>query len=149
MVTFKKNIKVSISKGTFCPFNSQNTYWHKMVFSLLYLPSTVESRVTDIWRGYIAQRILWEFDSEVIFSSPSVYQDRNKHDLLRDFKEEIELYTKVDDLLEALENLKLNGGIDDMLLHTYQVLISKSFFQPKEIKIVREWLKEINSYSPS
>jgi len=41
----------------FCPFNTQNTYWTKKeLFHLMYLPSTVSMRFTDILRGYIAEQ---------------------------------------------------------------------------------------------
>lgn len=145
LVTFKKNRKVSISKGTYCPFNSQNTYWHQSVFPLLYLPSTVESRVTDIWRGYIAQRILWELNSEVVFSSASVFQERNVHDYLKDFVQELELYTRVDSLLASLTEVKLKGSVADMLHQIYLKLVEESYFDEREVRAVEEWLIQLQA----
>lgn len=140
-ITFKKNKVTSLGIGTFSPFNSQNTYWDKKVFPLLYLPSTVDSRVTDIWRGYIAQRILWELDSRLIFLSSSVYQERNFHNFMKDFIQELELYTKTESLLENLRDIKLKGDVGKMLHDTYSVLIKNGFFKNEEKKIVKEWLR--------
>ncbi|EKD86436.1 MAG: hypothetical protein ACD_37C00283G0002 [uncultured bacterium] len=141
VITFAKGKILCLATGTFAPFNSQNTYWSKKVFPLLYLPSTVDSRVCDIWRGYIAQRILWELNSRLIFLSPSVYQKRNVHDYMKDFVQELELYTKTEDLLITLNKIKLKGNIDVMLIDIYSLLIEKGFFKKKELSILREWLR--------
>ena len=87
-IMFRKN-SVIISKGQYCPFNSQNTIWWKEVFPLLYLPSSVNFRLTDIWRSFIAQICLSSINYCIAFMGPSTFQKRNKHDLIKDFKEEI------------------------------------------------------------
>jgi hypothetical protein len=142
-VHFDKNKTYSLAKHTYCPFNSQNTYWDKAAFALLYLPSTVESRVTDIWRGYIAQRIIWEMDSEMIFSSASVYQERNFHNLQRDFEQELDLYLKSSTLIQDLDALQLSGTPGEMLMQTYEALTEKGYFKQEELAIVARWLQEI------
>lgn len=139
-VTFDQDKTYAIAPHTYVPFNSQNTYWDKQVFPILYLPSTVKSRVTDIWRGYIAQRILWELNSEMLFSSASVYQERNFHNLMRDFEEELDLYLKSESLLQDLDALQLTGSPAEMLVQTYEQLIKKGYFQAEEIEIVKEWV---------
>ena len=53
---FLNNNAILMGMGVFCAFNSQNTLWSDSdLFPLLYLPSTVSFRFTDILRGYIAQ----------------------------------------------------------------------------------------------
>ena len=144
-INFIKNKRVSLSKHVYCPFNTQNTYWNKLVFALLYIPSTVESRITDIWRGYIAQRILWELDSELIFSSPNVYQERNIHDFTKDFNQELDLYTKSEPLIKALELINLSGTTSDMMLKIYEKLIKLNYFKKEEMKILEEWLNLVSA----
>ncbi|OGK14337.1 hypothetical protein A3A93_03330 [Candidatus Roizmanbacteria bacterium RIFCSPLOWO2_01_FULL_38_12] len=141
---FKKNTEVALYRFTFSPFNSQNTLWHKNVFKLLYLPTSVNSRVCDIWRGYIAQRILWELNSLVIYTSPSVYQKRNVHNLMKDFTDEIDLYLKTEKLAELLKEIKLKGSIDEMLLKIYKVFAENELVLDYEIKSLKEWLKLLN-----
>ncbi len=140
VIKFKKNKAVALNEYTFCPFNSQNTYWHRDTFPVLYLPSTVDSRVTDIWRGYIAQRILWELGSRLIFISPSVFQKRNEHDFHKDFKQEIELYLRAGELVEALKEVKLSGTPATMMKAVYTHLTDKAFFKKKELAILDHWL---------
>jgi len=139
-IIFKKNKIFALAKKTYCPFNSQNTLWNKEVFPLLYLPSTIDARVTDIWRGYIAQRILWELDSRVIFTSPSVYQIRNIHNFMKDFQQEIDLYLKTEGLLKTLDSLVLKGSQNDMLITVYEALIREGYFHKEELSGLNEWL---------
>ncbi|MGJ8668575.1 MAG: hypothetical protein ACSHXK_03705, partial [Oceanococcus sp.] len=50
---------LALSANQWCPFNSQNTWFHRDVATLLYLPAYCSFRMTDIWRSFIAQRCLW------------------------------------------------------------------------------------------
>ena len=54
---FRADRRVALAPGTWCPFSSQNTTWWPDTFPLLYLPAYCSFRMTDIWRGFIAQRI--------------------------------------------------------------------------------------------
>ncbi len=139
-IKFQRGKTIALSPGTFCPFNSQNTYWDKTVFPLLFLPSTIDSRVTDIWRGYIAQRVLWELDSSLIFISPSVYQERNIHNFMKDFEQELDLYLKTEKLVASLLSLSLKGNVSQMLFQVYSKLVKEEFFKPQELKALKEWL---------
>lgn len=140
-IKFDKNKAYAIKKGTYCPFNSQSTMWKEPVFPLLFLPSTVSSRATDIWRGYIAQRILWELNSQVIYLSPSVYQMRNPHNFMRDFTDEIEVYTQTETLLTLLKNISLKGDLKKMLLSVYKELARNGIVKEMEISALSKWLK--------
>ena len=143
-VTFDANKRFAISKGTFSPFNTQNTLFHKKFFPLMYLPSTVSPRATDIWRGYIAQRILWEFDSRLVYLSPSVYQKRNFHNLMKDFNDEIEVYKKTDKIINVISSIKtLKGSVSKMLLSVYKILVINKFFDDQELLRVEVWLSEL------
>jgi len=143
-VSFDKNKQYGIEKGTFVPFNSQGTYWHKTLLPIMYLPFTVSGRVADIWRGYISQRIMWELNENILVKSPILYQERNAHNLIKDFADEIDLYCKGTQMLENLRELHLKGSIEDMLISTYEALVNKKLFKPQELNIVEAWLKEVN-----
>lgn len=91
-VYFARDRRFIPDAGTYCPINSQSTIWTPKAFPLMFLPVGVSDRVTDILRGYIAQSCLWNAGRAVAFSSPIGFQNRNSHDLIRDFSEEIPLY---------------------------------------------------------
>ena len=75
-VEFNRRSPVSLARGCWCPFNSQNTRWQQEAFPLMYLPSTCSFRMTDIWRSFIAQRIAWECGWKILFQSPTVVHHR-------------------------------------------------------------------------
>lgn len=139
-VKFAKNKAFVVKKRCYTPCNSQNTLWKKEIFPLLYLPSTVNQRVCDIWRGYIAQRLLWKINQQLVFTSPTVYQVRNPHNLMKDFNDEIDLYTKTEKLIKSLDLISLSGDVKTMLYQVYKNLIELGFFKKSELDILYHWL---------
>ena len=73
---------VSLRAGTMMPYNAQATLHSYDAFWGLLLPCTVHGRVTDIWRAYFTQRMLWDVGLRIGFSSPWVTQYRNAHNYL-------------------------------------------------------------------
>ncbi|HTV31146.1 MAG TPA: hypothetical protein VMF32_25655 [Xanthobacteraceae bacterium] len=65
------------------PFNSQNTFMAGSVLKDYFLYPHI-GRMDDIWASYYVQAKGYR----VIYGKPSVYQDRNVHDLIRDMKQE-------------------------------------------------------------
>ena len=66
---FSPRQPVVLGEGTLASLNSQNTLVRRELFSLLYLPTRVTFRFTDILRGLVAQPIIV---SAAISSSRSV-----------------------------------------------------------------------------
>lgn len=129
------------------PFNTQSTWWWKEVFSLLYIPSFCSFRMCDIWKSFIAQRCLWEIDCNLIYHSPEVYQVRNTHDLTRDFEDEVPGYTRNNELVDSLQNLKLQKGrefIQSNMLECYKTLVGKNFFPKEELTLLESWFDILN-----
>lgn len=143
---FYYDCSVYLKPNTWCPFNSQSTHWFPKAFPLLYLPITATFRMCDIWRSFIAQRILWTIGEGVTFHSPSeVYQDRNEHDLLADFKDEISGYLHNDEIVEILSALTLKQGeeyICENLLTCYDALVKHDILPYKEILSVTNWIRD-------
>ncbi len=50
---------VIVPKSQYAPYNAQATLHFKASFFALYLPTTVPGRVSDIWRSYISQVLLF------------------------------------------------------------------------------------------
>ena len=133
--------------GSWCPFNSQNTIWWAEVFGLLYLPSYSSFRMTDIWRSFIAQRIAWINGWAVLFGEPTMRQERNVHDLMRDFADEVPGYLNNRRICEALETLALGGGADVISTNMrlcYEKLADMSLVDPKELDLVDAWFEDLS-----
>jgi hypothetical protein len=146
-IKFKKNRAIMLDKGVWCPFNSQNTVWWKEAFPLLYLPYYCSFRMTDIWRSLIAQRILWENGWHLLFHSSTMWQDRNEHDLLRDFEDEVVGYINNGKIADTLTRLSLNPGISEIpgnIVKCYEALIGIGMIGEKEITLLHAWLDDLS-----
>ena len=140
---FKYERSIYLDKNTWCPFNSQSTWWFPDAYPLMYLPITCSMRATDIYRGLIAQRCLWAMNQGVTFHSPSeVYQDRNEHDLMKDFADEVHVYLNVEKIAQTLGDLTLGSNITHNLLSCYRALLKIGIFPPAEIESVKAWIKD-------
>jgi len=131
--------------NAFHPFNSQATLWPRELFALMYLPSSCPFRMTDIWRGYIAQRILQERGRCVLFEGPVVRQLRNEHAIYDDFFDEHPGYVQSEQVIETLRATDLSrcDTLDDMLLACYQSLTRAGVFDRRESILLRAWCEAI------
>jgi hypothetical protein len=142
ILSFESKPSIYLGKVNYCPFNSQNTLWSKRTFPLLYLPSTVSFRFTDILRGYIVQRLIWEQSLHLGFCSATVLQERNQHDLMKDFRDEVECYLSVRSIVDELDAMSFNGDFNENLLMLYRKLAKEDYVKEQEIGILEEWLAD-------
>lgn len=89
-----------ISSNVISPFNSQNTFIARKVLPDYFLYPHI-GRMDDIWASFHTQAQ----GHRVIYQAPSVYQQRNVHDLTVDFNKEIIGYEKN---LSIIKDLKHN-----------------------------------------
>ena len=131
--------------GTACPFNSQNTAFRKELFELLYLPTTVSFRFTDILRGLVAQPIMWSKGYRLGFTSATAIQERNAHNLMDDFEQEIEMYRHAESipgLISSAVNSCDSVGVS--LMKAYRALWHKGIVKDRELTLLSAWLKDMN-----
>ncbi|WBH17443.1 STELLO glycosyltransferase family protein [Sphingomonas radiodurans] len=137
---------VILDRGTWCPFNSQNTTTFRPAFPLLYLPAHCSFRMTDIWRSFVAQRIAWANGWRVMFHGSTVWQERNAHDLMRDFADEVPGYLHNDRIRATLEDLDITGGeaaMPDDLMRCYRALIALGVVGAEEEALVAAWNEDL------
>lgn len=140
---------IRLAPGSWCPFNSQSTWWFPAAFPLLYLPSHVSFRMTDIWRSFVAQRCLWELNLGVVFHGPEMVQERNVHELMHDFEQEIPGYLGSSRLCKILERTQLRAGeyeVRSNLHRCYTALVGAGFVPAAEMPIVEAWLEDLGSH---
>ena len=82
------------------PFNSQNTYLKRKVMEHYFLFPHI-GRMDDIWASYYVEAKGFK----VLYNKPSVYQQRNVHDLTKDMKKE---YIGYENNLNLINELKKN-----------------------------------------
>lgn len=146
-IIFEKKSPVFLSPNTWCPFNSQNTTWFKDAFPLLYLPSYCSFRMTDIWRSFIAQRIAWTCNWNILFHQATVFQERNEHSLLKDFADEIPGYLSNAIICRKLEELDLKSGKESLtenLMRCYQMMVKENYVEQKELQLLEAWIYDLS-----
>ncbi len=82
------------------PFNSQNTFLKRRVIKHYFLYPHI-GRMDDIWASYYVEAKGFK----ILYNKPSVYQQRNIHDLTKDMKKE---YIGYENNLDLIRELKKN-----------------------------------------
>jgi hypothetical protein len=144
--TFDPGDPLVLSEGTLSPFNSQNTAVRSELFALLYLPATVTFRFTDILRGYVAQPVMWAAGYRLGFLEATVFQERNEHDLARDFESELPCYLEVRKAVEiATANSSRERSVEDNLVAVYAGLHRADIVTTDELSLLDLWLAAITT----
>ncbi|HEY0042101.1 MAG TPA: STELLO glycosyltransferase family protein, partial [Flavisolibacter sp.] len=130
---------------TICPFNTQNTLVRKEFFALMYLPTYVTFRFTDILRSLIAQPIMWLNDCHLGFVDATVVQKRNPHDYFKDFVSEIPMYLHSDKIVDITTGaISSANSMHDNLYNAYEALLRHDIIEEKELPVLQAWLKDIS-----
>jgi hypothetical protein len=143
-VFFDKRDPIVLGKNTISPFNTQNTLIRKELFPLLYLPTYVTFRYTDILRGLIAQPIMWMAGFQLGFTEATVIQKRNPHDYMKDFISEIPMYETSEKVVEIVLNcVSSNESIENNLHNSYADLLKYNIIESNEIVTLEAWLNDL------
>jgi hypothetical protein len=142
---FEDREPIVLSKGTISPFNSQNTIFIKELFPLLYLPTFVTFRFTDILRGLVAQPIMWLYDYQLGFTKATVVQKRNPHDYMKDFVSEIPMYENCEKVIDVVTKaVSLDNTMEENLLNAYRALLINKIIIEKELETLEAWLLDLS-----
>lgn len=146
--SFERRLRVALGAGAWCPYNSQNTIYHRQAFPLLYLPAYCSFRMTDIWRSFVAQRIAWANGWSILFREATVRQDRNDHSLMKDFADEISGYLgnrRIGEILDALDLPAGEANIPAAMRLCYAALAEGGFVGKEELPLLDAWLADLAS----
>ena len=142
----KRDLRLALGAGAYCPFNSQNTIYYREAFPLLYLPAYCSFRMTDIWRSFVAQRIAGANDWSILFREATVHQERNDHSLMRDFEDEISGYTGNRKIMELLSQVEVVPGAENIpaaLRACYKALVEGGFVGAEELPLLDAFLDDL------
>ena len=143
--TFNKRAPLVCKKGTISPFNTQNTIIRKELFPLLYLPTTVTFRYTDILRSLVAQPIMWLLGYELGFTQATVFQKRNPHNYFKDFISEIPMFETTEMVIELMnKNISASMTIEDNIFSAYNSLYNNKIVKVNELRVLEAWLSDLN-----
>lgn len=143
---FEEREPIVLGKGSISPFNTQNTMIRRELFPLMYLPTYVTFRYTDILRGLVAQPIMWLYGYELGFINATVVQKRNPHDYMKDFVSEIPMYQTCEKVVEIVSKvISSSDTIETNLYNAYNALLKENIVIEKEIVTLKAWLNDIKN----
>ncbi len=141
----KETKPLIVPHGTLTPFNAQATLHFKRAFWGMFLPVSVNARVSDIWRSYIVGRLFWDCGLFLGFSArPLVVQNRNEHDDLRDLAAEGDLYQKSEQLVAFLGEWKSSAQtFEERIQELWIALYERQYIEKEDVDLVQGWLSNL------
>ena len=146
-INFIYNYPLVYLPGNYIPINSKNTKYLYDIFPFLLLPTTVNERISDIWRGYIMQYFAWRFDGCVIYYKSKNYIKKYSLFSHHQFHKEKNLFFSIDKFLDVLNinsNLEFNNSID-LLYKIIKDLINNKLLGKNEIKIYKAFFEDLSN----
>jgi hypothetical protein len=104
--------------------------------------------MTDIWRSFVAQQVAWTCGWSIAFHAATVYQERNEHDLLIDFADEVPGYINNGKIARALASLDLAQGeenLEENMRRCYLELIRMGLVQAEEMPLLEAWFADLHA----
>ncbi|KAI5082895.1 hypothetical protein GOP47_0002638 [Adiantum capillus-veneris] len=137
-------LPVALPQGTMAPMNSLNTLFHSSAFWALMLPVSVHPQVSDILRGYWAQRLLWEIGGYYAVYPPSIYRvDTSKPHNFEDEKDLPESVERLAEFLVAWTSRK--GTFFKKVLDLSHSLATAGFWAAQDVTFTADWLQDLVS----
>lgn len=117
----------------------------KELFPLMYLPTYVTFRFTDILRGLVAQPIFWLYGYRLGFTEATVVQKRNPHDYMKDFISEIPMYEHTHRVIELVDgSISASESITTNLHKAYKSLLDEQIISPEEMITLEAWIEDLS-----
>lgn len=135
---------VALPRGTMAPINHFNTLFHPSAFWALMLPVSVNPQVSDIFRGFWAQRLLWDIGGSLAVYPPSIHRD----DTIKafSFEDEKDLHENVEMLIDFLVGWSSKRSRFFMrVLELSHALAEAGFWAVQEVEYTAAWLQDLLS----
>lgn len=145
-IRFNKRLpRVIVPYHTYSPYNCQNTLHLYEGFWGLLLPTTVDFRVTDIWRSYWAQRLMQEIDEHFAFFPPNAYQKRNSHNYYKDFIDEDQLYKQAGNLVKMLDawTCPKEFTFFQCAVNLIDEMVKGDYVGARDSELIRLWISDL------
>eukprot|EP01062_Namystynia_karyoxenos_P024638 TRINITY_DN1961_c0_g1_i2.p1 TRINITY_DN1961_c0_g1~~TRINITY_DN1961_c0_g1_i2.p1 ORF type:complete len:472 (+),score=131.41 TRINITY_DN1961_c0_g1_i2:83-1498(+) len=138
---------VALPPGVMAPYNAQACLFRRDALWSLLLPVTVHGRVSDIWRSYFTQRILWWAGKRIAFAAPFVTQFRNAHNYLADFQSENALYLQSGELVRRLNAWSpsarardVGDAMEELIIDMYE----HNIIEAGDVYATQAWIEDLD-----
>lgn len=112
-----KNEVFVLDPSTNCPFNTQNTGFHRDIIPAYYYVVMGEDlgglkidRYGDIWSSYLARKVIDAMNDRVAFGTPLTRHKRHAHDLMKDLGQEYWGMVLTNRLVQILSSIQLSSS---------------------------------------
>ena len=137
---------VILPNGTFAPSNSLSTLFHYSAIWGMLLPVSMSHSVGDIWRGYITQRLLWQFGGTLAFLPPNSFKRGKSGKLNQQLRDEKPLYYDAVDLISFLQKWQsAKTNLFDQALDLSIELAKKKLLDVRDAHLMEAWLHDLVS----
>lgn len=151
MVFTRRNSSVALGSNRYAPFNAQASLWAVASFWGMILPVSASNRVADVWRSYIAERLMADAGLHVAFTSPMVTQNREESLIESDRLSEAAIYSHATGIIKWLsqwqsEEDDMPGRMEKLAIGLYEI----GAFSLNDVHLYQAWLDdlEIVGYKP-
>jgi hypothetical protein len=138
---------LSLPRGVLAPISAKATLVDSRAFFTLILPATVECHVADIWRGYVAQRLLWDVGLTSAVLRPRVGQSGSGPvpSAVGSLGQEADLYGKGAALVAFLAHSWSSDSptAAGKLLNLTLVLVERGYLGASDALLAYEWLRAL------
>jgi hypothetical protein len=144
-VVFDRDASVlALPQGVMAPVNSQNTIFYHSAFWGLLLPITTRWREDDIWRGFWMQRMLWEIDAEMLYTTATAFQIRNPHDYVWDMGQELDMYMLSGKFVRFLRSWKsTDTEFFPVLAALLRAIHDGGFVKFEDFELGMAWIRDL------
>ena len=146
-LNFSFNYPLIYLPGNYIPINSKNTKYLYEAFPALPLLTTVNEKVSDIWRGYIMQKYIWGYKGVVLFYLSSSYKERKNNANDSDFFMENQLYYKLEEFLSYL-NKEINNdkfNPSNNLINIIESLVNFKILEKQDLKMYKAFIQDLSN----
>lgn len=104
------------------------------------------SRTTDIWRSFIAQKILHLSGLTVSFVPTNAVQFRNAHDYLKDFKDEKQVYEDSGKMIQYLHDWKCAAdSLKQCVIQLAENLAEEKLWGFEDSNLIKGFLEDLEN----
>ena len=126
-------------------FNSRNTLFAYDAFWSLYLPSTVNPKLSDVIRSYWAQRLMWLLNGTVTFHGPNAYRLKSSQTKTSS-NEFVSIQSETESLIKFLYDWNCSRSeFYECVLNLSQEMAINQFWSFEEVNRIKMWLEDLNS----
>ncbi len=138
---------VMVPKESITPFISQATLFQYQSLWMLLLPVSVTDRLSDIWRSFIAQRLVWELKNPQYFllSAPLVNRSWNSNNTsYLNINETAGRHNRSLILIRFLHKWKPSSrDLMSMIEELWIALHERNFIDLQDVALIRFWLQAL------